>query len=100
MTSRQSQTDWGLALPPASAGRRCLDRAAQRRAPDRYRVASPLGSVEFVRLIDTGTDDDGRPSFELTGTVAARAAELGVTHTHVSISHDAGVAVAMVVLES
>ncbi|MEI2651080.1 MAG: hypothetical protein V9G12_02690, partial [Microthrixaceae bacterium] len=29
--------------------------------PDRYRVASPLGSVEFVRLIDTGTDDDGRP---------------------------------------
>lgn len=29
--------------------------------PDRYRVASPSGSVEFVRLIDTGTDDDGRP---------------------------------------
>lgn len=36
---------------------------------------------------------------ELTGTVAARAAELGVTRWHLSISHDAGIASAMVVAE-
>ncbi|HET7350445.1 MAG TPA: holo-ACP synthase, partial [Marmoricola sp.] len=41
----------------------------------------------------------GRPGLELRGTVAARAAELGVVRTHLSLSHDAGVAVAFVVLE-
>lgn len=61
-------------------------------------LGAPVGLVWTDCVV--ATDDDGRPSFELTGTVAARAAELGVTHTHVSISHDAGVAVAMVVLES
>lgn len=44
--------------------------------------------------------DDGRPFFELRGTVAARAAELGVAHVHVSLSHDAGVASAIVIAES
>ena len=34
-----------------------------------------------------------------TGTVAARADALGVTHLHLSISHDAGIASAMVVAE-
>jgi holo-[acyl-carrier protein] synthase len=35
----------------------------------------------------------------MTGTVAARAAELGVRHLHVSLSHDAGIASAVVVAE-
>ncbi|HMY08138.1 MAG TPA: holo-ACP synthase, partial [Marmoricola sp.] len=43
---------------------------------------------------------NGQPHFVLSGSVAARASELGVRRTHLSISHDAGVAVAMVVLES
>lgn len=37
--------------------------------------------------------------FELRGSVARRASELGVTRVHLSLSHDAGVAVAMVVCE-
>ena len=45
------------------------------------------------------TDAEGRPSFELRGTVAARAEERGVRRVHLSLSHDAGVAVAFVVLE-
>ena len=45
------------------------------------------------------TDATGRPGLELRGTVAARAAELGVVRTHLSLSPDAGVAVAFVVLE-
>ena len=42
----------------------------------------------------------GQPRFELRGTVRARAEELGVAHVHLSLSHDAGIASAMVVLES
>lgn len=41
----------------------------------------------------------GPPEVEVTGTVAARAAELGVARFHLSISHDAGIASAMVVAE-
>jgi holo-[acyl-carrier protein] synthase len=40
------------------------------------------------------------PVVEVIGTVAARAAELGVTRFHLSLSHDAGIASAMVVAES
>jgi holo-[acyl-carrier protein] synthase len=46
------------------------------------------------------SDEDGRPSFALRGTVAERAAALGAARTHLSLSHDGGVAVAFVVLES
>ena len=42
---------------------------------------------------------EGQPSFELRGTVAARAAELGVERVHLSLSHDGGFALAFVVLE-
>ena len=41
----------------------------------------------------------GRPHLEVRGTVAARAAELGVTAWHVSLSHDGGMASAVVVAE-
>lgn len=41
----------------------------------------------------------GRPELKLKGTALARAAQFGATYWHVSLSHDAGVAVAMVVLE-
>jgi holo-[acyl-carrier protein] synthase len=45
-------------------------------------------------------DDVGRPSLEVTGTVAARAASLGVTRWHVSLSHDGGIAAATVIAEA
>jgi holo-[acyl-carrier protein] synthase len=41
----------------------------------------------------------GRPILELRGTAIALAQKFGADTWHVSISHDAGVAVAMVVLE-
>ena len=46
------------------------------------------------------SEESGRPLFAMRGTVAARAAELGAVHVHLSLSHDAGIASAMVVLES
>lgn len=42
---------------------------------------------------------DGRPELQITGTVAARAAQLGATSLHVSLSHDAGIASAVVIAE-
>ena len=45
-------------------------------------------------------DEVGRPRFELRGAIADLAAQLGVDRVHLSLSHDAGVAVAFIVLES
>ena len=45
-------------------------------------------------------DEVGRPRFELRGTVAESAAQLGVDRVHLSLSHDGGVALAFVVLEA
>lgn len=42
----------------------------------------------------------GAPSFVVTGTVAERVVELGVTRIHLSISHDGGFATATVVCEA
>ena len=41
----------------------------------------------------------GRPTLELRGTVLAVAEGLGVRTAHVSLSHDAGIATAYVLLE-
>ncbi|WP_109473864.1 holo-ACP synthase [Ornithinimicrobium cavernae] len=41
----------------------------------------------------------GRPEFVLRGSVQRRADELGVTSIHVSLSHDAGIASAVVIAE-
>lgn len=41
----------------------------------------------------------GRPRLELTGNARALASQRGASRWHVSISHDAGIAAAVVVLE-
>ena len=43
---------------------------------------------------------DGRPTLLLHGLAARRAAELGVVALHVTLTHSAHVAAAVVVLES
>jgi holo-[acyl-carrier protein] synthase len=45
------------------------------------------------------SESSGRPLLELRGTVRARADELGAATVHLSLSHDAGIASAVVVLE-
>jgi holo-[acyl-carrier protein] synthase len=45
------------------------------------------------------TTDSGRPLLEVRGSVSTRAAELGVVTWHVSLSHDAGIASAVVIAE-
>jgi holo-[acyl-carrier protein] synthase len=43
--------------------------------------------------------EHGRPLLTVRGTVARRAAALGVTNWHVSLSHDGGIASAVVIAE-
>jgi holo-[acyl-carrier protein] synthase len=45
------------------------------------------------------SDEAGRPSFVLRGTVRAAAEGIGVRRVHLSLSHDGGLATAFVVLE-
>lgn len=64
-------------------------------------LAKALGAPAGLRWHDAEvvTDAAGRPWFEVRGTVEKRCADLGVGHIHLSLSHDAGIASAMVVLE-
>ena len=48
--------------------------------------------AEVVRL------PSGQPVMELRGTVLARATELGASRTHLSLSHDGGLAIAFLTL--
>ncbi|MCC3771420.1 holo-ACP synthase [Streptomyces sp. UNOC14_S4] len=64
-------------------------------------VAKALGAPGNLLWTDAEvtTEATGQPRLVVTGTVAARAAELGVQAWHVSLSHDAGVASAVVIAE-
>jgi holo-[acyl-carrier protein] synthase len=65
-------------------------------------VAKALGAPSGLSWQDCEivSDPDGRPWLTVSGTVAAAAAERGVTRWHLSLSHDGGIASAMVVAES
>ncbi|MEO7348954.1 MAG: holo-ACP synthase [Terrimesophilobacter sp.] len=61
-----------------------------------------LGTSEGVRWHDMPIVSDGErnPAFALTGGIRAVAAAKGITHIHLSMSHDAGVAIAYVIAEA
>jgi holo-[acyl-carrier protein] synthase len=64
-------------------------------------IAKALGAPVGLQWHDATVrrGEDGRPHLEVTGTVEARAEALGVHAMHVSLSHDAGIASAVVVAE-
>ncbi|MCX4470016.1 holo-ACP synthase [Micromonospora sp. NBC_01655] len=64
-------------------------------------VAKALGAPVGLSWHDCEVvpDPDGRPRLTVSGTVAAAAAERGVNRWHLSLSHDGGIASAMVVAE-
>jgi holo-[acyl-carrier protein] synthase len=65
-------------------------------------LAKALGAPRGLLWTDAEvvSGPDGRPSLRVTGTVAAAAARLGVTHWHLSLSHDGGIASAIVIAEA
>ncbi|HEX5533771.1 MAG TPA: holo-ACP synthase [Actinomycetales bacterium] len=79
-------------LAPASMAARFAAKEAAAKA-----LGAPVGLRWLDATVHRG--DDGRPHLAITGTVAARAAELGIDTFHLSLSHDAGIASAVVVAE-
>ncbi len=65
-------------------------------------LAKVLGAPRGLRWHDAEVvrNGAGRPFLEIRGTVAAVATGLGIRDWHLSISHDGGVCVAMVVGET
>ena len=78
--------------PPASLAARFAAKEA---------LAKALGAPRGLSWHDAEvvTEDSGRPLLTMRGTVRARADALGVRAVHLSLSHDAGIASAVVVLE-
>jgi holo-[acyl-carrier protein] synthase len=64
-------------------------------------VAKSLGAPAGLAWHDCEvvTAESGRPSLVLSGTVASAAGGLGIERWHVSLSHDAGIASALVIAE-
>ena len=64
-------------------------------------LAKALGAPVGLHWQDATvvTHDTGRPELVITGTVQARADELDVARLHLSMSHDAGIASAVVIAE-
>jgi holo-[acyl-carrier protein] synthase len=64
-------------------------------------LAKALGAPGGMAWTDAevSTEPSGRPLLTVRGTVAARAEQLGVRSWHLSLSHDAGVASAVVIAE-
>ena len=50
--------------------------------------------------VEVVTEPSGAPAFRLSGSVLAAAEARGVRHSHLTLSHDGGVAIAFVILES
>lgn len=91
-----------------TAGEQLTDTGGQRSAESlaarfaaKEALAKALGAPGDLRWTDAEvvTDQFGRPHLEVRDTVAARAAQLGVTRWHVSLSHDGGIASATVIAE-
>lgn len=65
-------------------------------------LAKSLGAGGGMAWTDAEVivDDVGRPSLVVTGTVLERARRCGAERFHVSMSHDGGIASAIVIAES
>ncbi len=65
-------------------------------------LAKALGAPVGMEWHDAEvvSEQSGRPVLTMRGSVLARANDLGVASVHLSLSHDAGIASAVVVLES
>jgi holo-[acyl-carrier protein] synthase len=79
-------------LPPRSLAARFAAKEA---------LAKALGAPRGLLWTDAEviTTASGRPHLRVAGTVAAAAGGLGVSAWHLSLSHDAGIASAVVIAE-
>jgi holo-[acyl-carrier protein] synthase len=92
-TEAERLTSSGNPRPPESLAARFAAKEA---------VAKALGAPSGLHWHDCEivVDPDGRPWLTMTGTVAAAAAERGIQRWHLSLSHDGGIASAVVIAEA
>ena len=85
---------------PGEAARPLASLAARFAAKEA--LAKALGAPVGLAWHDAEilSEESGRPVLEMRGSVRKLADDLGVASVHVSLSHDAGIASAVVVLES
>ena len=91
-----------LAVRLFTAGERVLPaHSLAARFAAKEALAKALGAPRGLLWTDVEivSGDRGRPSLLIDGTVAAAAGRLGVTRWHLSLSHDAGIASAVVIAE-
>jgi holo-[acyl-carrier protein] synthase len=83
-------------------GRRLALHSLAARFAAKEALIKALGDSEGVAWHDMPVVSDGQrnPSFALRGGVAAIAEARGITSLHLSMSHDAGIAIAYVIAES
>lgn len=62
-------------------------------------LGAPQG-LRYTDMVIEPASDHAPPRLVLSGVGASHAAKLGVTRTHLTITHDAGVAAAVVILEA
>jgi holo-[acyl-carrier protein] synthase len=80
-------------LPPHSLAARFAAKEALAKA-----LGAPRGLLwTDAEIVAAAT---GRPHLAVSGTIAAAAVRLGVTSWHLSLSHDAGIASAVVIAEA
>ncbi len=90
--TEQERVQAGRALPVASLAGRFAAKEA---------LIKAFGHSTGVRWQDMEvvSDSHGNPAFRLHNAVAALAADQGISIIHLSMSHDAGIAIAYVIAE-
>ncbi|WP_127794214.1 holo-ACP synthase [Agromyces sp. LHK192] len=85
----------------AESERRRPARSLAARFAAKEALIKALGGASVIRWHDMRIvqDADGNPDFALTGALAEHVGTLGIDRVHLSMSHDAGIASAFVVLE-
>jgi holo-[acyl-carrier protein] synthase len=99
-TSLRRTPELGQRLFTVSERYRPMDSLAARFAA-KEALAKALGGPAGLSWHDAEvvTEDSGRPGLVLRGSVLAAAEARGAETWHLSLSHDAGIAIAFVVLE-
>lgn len=92
-TVAERTTEHGEPRPPESLAARFAAKEAL------VKALGEAGVGEWTD-VEVGTDGAGRPVLTVSGAVADHAAARGITHWHVSLSHDGGIASAVVIAES
>jgi holo-[acyl-carrier protein] synthase len=84
----------------ASPAQHAAVRLAAKEAAFKALAGNDLARGIGWRDVEVTNGPDGAPAVLLSGPAAARATELGVTRVHVSLTHERGMAAAVVLLEA